>query len=70
MLENIDETGKWNYDFYPHHMWSNVFQFDSFRNLDKRSIVKYVYRRPVCLNYDNGKVIEQSVLKDFIEVEL
>ena len=71
VLENIDEFGKWNYDFYPHHMWSNLSQFEAFRNLDKRKIVKYIYvLDSVCLEYAAGNIVQKSVLRDFIEVEL
>ena len=42
VLENIDEFGKWNYDFYPHHMWSNLSQFEAFRILIKKNCEIYI----------------------------
>ena len=36
IIDNIDEDGIYNYDLFPHHIWSNPLLFREFYNLDKR----------------------------------
>ena len=57
VLARVDERGRFNYDLYPHHIWSNPWRFERFQHLDKRSIVAYKYITDVaCLNYIDGIV--------------
>jgi hypothetical protein len=39
----LDRDGRFPYDWYPHHIWSNPFMFKDFNRLDKRTIVRYWY---------------------------
>ena len=41
ILNKADNKGHIIYDIYPHHIWSNLFEFRDFYNLDKREIVRY-----------------------------
>ncbi|XAT60502.1 hypothetical protein GN278_06525 [Rhodobacteraceae bacterium Araon29] len=71
VLEKINEDGIWNYDLYPHHMWSNLASFNDFFELDKRKIVRYSYHvDSVCLSVINGVIEEKNVLSGSIEVEV
>jgi len=56
ILDHADENGLFPYDFYPHHIWSNPFEFDKFAKLDKRKIVAFRYNfESVCITYNEGK---------------
>lgn len=43
VLDHIDKAGRFNYDLYPHHIWSNPLMYKNFAMLDKREIVLYRY---------------------------
>ncbi|MEP3465519.1 MAG: hypothetical protein ABJN65_05785 [Parasphingorhabdus sp.] len=71
ILENVNKDGRLNYDFYPHHIWSNLFQFNSFKSLDKRTIEKYKFVvESVCLSVQDGILIEKLVHGSELIVEL
>jgi hypothetical protein len=61
VLSKVDAHGRYNYDLYPHHIWSNPLMFRDFARLDKRRIDHYVYVvQSKCMHLD-GTV---DVLKD------
>jgi len=41
ILTNTDENGRFQYNQFPHHVWSNPLSYTSFRKLDKRRIKAY-----------------------------
>jgi len=43
ILSKVDRDGRFDYDLYPHHIWSNPLIFRDFYKLDKREIVAYKY---------------------------
>lgn len=50
VLAHSDADGRFDYDAFPHHVWSNPWLFDDFKRLDKRTIVAYkVIVESVCL---------------------
>jgi len=68
ILSRVDENGRFEYDLYPHHIWSNPMVFNEFRQLDKRRIVAYRWVVDgVCFDIGEGKV-DRRVLGRFEEV--
>lgn len=60
-LSKVDENGQISYDFYPHHIWSNLWLFEPFRELDKRLIVAYeIEVQPYCLVGPNDVALDAS----------
>ena len=56
VLEVLNNKDKINYDLYPHHIWSNLFVYQKFKDLDKAKIKKYIYvLQAGCLKYDFNK---------------
>jgi hypothetical protein len=50
VLSGVDNRGLIDYDLYPHHIWSNPWQFEEFKALDKRRIAAYrIEVEVVCL---------------------
>jgi hypothetical protein len=41
ILSRAGQRGRFDYDLYPHHIWSNPFAFDCFKKLDKCRIITY-----------------------------
>jgi len=63
-LEREEATGRYAYDLYPHHIWSNPFMFDEFAAVQKTQITHYVYRvRSLCIVAADG---ETAVREDRI----
>ena len=61
VLSKVDAQGHYNYDFYPHHIWSNPFMFQEFAQLDKRTIDHYVYVvQSKCLRYDGAADVRRD----------
>lgn len=56
MLTKLDDAGRVDYDFYPHHIWSMPWLFRPFEQLDKHRIRAYRFTvQAVCLGLENGK---------------
>ncbi|MEQ8964368.1 MAG: hypothetical protein RID91_00965 [Azospirillaceae bacterium] len=52
----LDDRGRVDYDLFPHHIWSNPFAFDAFKEADKRDIVAYRYGNDrLCFVRENGR---------------
>ncbi len=43
VLDTVDQTGRLSYNWYPHHIFSNPWEFEAFSILDKRDIFEYRY---------------------------
>jgi len=43
IVENVDENGRFAYDLFPHHIWTNPWLYQDFYALDKRDIIGYKY---------------------------
>jgi hypothetical protein len=55
VLAHLDKNGQFNYDLYPHHIWSNPLEFTRFHDLDKRQIVGYrLVVQSACLGFDGS----------------
>lgn len=58
-LQQSTDDGRYNYDFFPHHIWSNPWMFRDFAKLDPRSIESYVYRTIFgCISVEEGRPTE------------
>lgn len=55
-MERANEKGVYRYDLYPHHIWSNPWEYKEFAALDKRTIKSFKYVMDVkCIEYSDGK---------------
>ncbi len=69
ILSQVDENGRLNYDLYPHHIWSNVFMFDDFKQLDKRTISYYRYVvESVCTKLKEGRAERNVVYRSTLDI--
>lgn len=60
ILKNVDQNGRIDYDWYPHHHFTNPLYYRDFAKLDKREIVKYRFvMDSVCLTYEGGEFKRQ-----------
>jgi len=63
IIGHADAQGRYPYDFFPHHTFTNPVYFREFQALDKRTIVRYnLVTESSCLSYDGGnfnKTIKQ-----------
>lgn len=60
VLTRIDEDGAYNYDMYPHHIWSAPWLFKAFSAADKRGIVEYkLVIEPTCYEFVGNQFISQ-----------
>lgn len=62
VLNKINDDGKFMYDLYPHHIWSNPLKFKDFYNLDKRKIVAYkLVVESGCMHLNDSYEVEFDV---------
>ena len=62
VVKHANEKGRINYDWYPHHIWSNPFEFSEFAKLDKRLIKGYaIMIESVCLEFSEGKIQSREI---------
>jgi len=65
ILSIVDSNGYFNYDLYPHHIWSNPFEFNEFKQLDKKRITGFeIEFRTVCMDYVDGNIETEELAKD------
>ena len=65
ILSIVDEDGYFNFDLYPHHIWSNPFELTDFKELDKRRIVGFdIIFRTICMKYANEVIETEEIAKD------
>jgi hypothetical protein len=71
MLQNVDHNGRLLYDLYPHHAWSNPFQFTDFYRLDKRRIRRYrISIISECLSVDEAGLRADQRASHDVVIEL
>lgn len=71
ILENIDEKGIFNYDAFPHHIWSNPFLFKDFYYLDKRDIVAYRFVVEAnCVDYIDHKLTSKLIRREAYDIPI
>ncbi|MEM8752051.1 MAG: hypothetical protein AAGF90_03670 [Pseudomonadota bacterium] len=72
ILEHVDEEGRYPYNWFPHHNWSNPSLFEEFAAIDLREIAAYRYSiESVCLGYDDdGGVVETLRLRGSHDVSV
>lgn len=55
IVGHVDGQGRYPYDFFPHHHFTNPAYFREFYELDKRTIVRYdLVTESSCLSYEEG----------------
>jgi|GEM_PF-1359874 len=60
VLSMLDNEGRFNYDLFPHHIFSMPWTSHGFDALDKRRIVAYRYKsETLCLDYKDGRPAPQ-----------
>ncbi len=70
-LTMLDDKGRFEYDLYPHHIFSMPWSFQDFRTLDKRRIKAYRYEtETLCLGFENGKPQHRRLWYDTFEIPL
>jgi hypothetical protein len=71
ILSQVDAKGLFNYDLYPHHIWSNPAEYTSFKQLDKRNITGYqLVAESVCLGFDSGQMTKRVLAKSVRPLKL
>ncbi|MGI1662811.1 hypothetical protein ACRDNQ_11275 [Palleronia sp. KMU-117] len=64
-LQREAATGRYAYDLFPHHIWSNPFMFKEFAALPKSEISHYLYRvRSVCIRAQDGGIALREDRRD------
>jgi len=62
IMMNLDNDGSFNYDHFPHHVWSNPSIHKEFKALDKRRIEAYqIVIESKYLSLDNGKINKRQI---------
>ncbi len=57
IVSHTDEMGRYNYDLYPHHIFSNPLIYKKFKKLDKNQIEKYIYVvESICIGRTGARV--------------
>ncbi len=63
IMSHLDSDGRINYDFYPHHHFTNPWYYQDFKALDKRTIVAYKYvLESACLDYNDQEGYKKTVM--------
>ena len=64
VMSRVNEEGRLRYDLFPHHIWSNPFEYTEFERLDKRTILGYrIVIESVCLNFEYGELKKRTIAK-------
>jgi len=57
IVGHVDAQGRYPYDLFPHHHFTNPVYFREFQALDKRTIVRYdLVTESSCLSYDGANL--------------
>lgn len=71
ILSRVDTRGYYNYDVYPHHIWSNPWEFSAFNALDKRDIIGYrIVAESACLDFKEGRFSKTIKYRSTQEINL
>lgn len=71
MLTLVDETGFYDYDLFPHHIFSTPWVFTDFKALDKRRIAKYRYEiKALCVSYEDGTLKKDVMWSNQFDISL
>ncbi|MBR9909045.1 MAG: hypothetical protein GYB33_01680 [Gammaproteobacteria bacterium] len=56
------DDSRFDYDLFPHHIWSNPLEYQPFRQLDKRTIDYYtIHTQSKCLRLQDGQALVATV---------
>lgn len=62
ILERVSPNGRYKYDLYPHHIWSNPFHYWEFLWADKRDIQSFTFMvESLCMSLDNEGQVQTDV---------
>ena len=65
ILKHVDSAGHFNYDFFPHHIWSDPSAYVAFNELDKRLIKGYrMTLKSFCLDFKGNKLEKHKLRQD------
>jgi hypothetical protein len=65
IVSRADADGRYAYDLYPHHVWSNPVLYEDFSAMDKRKIARYVFVTDyVCVGYDDNGLVRRVLGSD------
>jgi hypothetical protein len=71
VLKQLDNHGRFHYDLYPHHIWSNPIDSAAFHALDKREIQGYrLVVESACLDYQNGQFTKDIQARSTRDISL
>lgn len=71
IVQHADEHGRFNYDWYPHHIWTTPWKFREFHALDKREIVSYRFVvQSGCPKMVDGDVVFEPLLEGGYDIPL
>jgi hypothetical protein len=71
VIENASTTGQFDYDLFPHHIWSNPLEYTAFKSLDKRQINAYrLVVESACLDYKDGRLVKDVKATSFRNISL
>lgn len=69
ILKRANAQGVVDYNFFPHHFWSNIPQFADFYALDKREIVAYEFTVELrCTTLEDGRPSFKSLKKNVLRI--
>jgi len=64
VLQNLDSGGRYNYDIYPHHIWSTLWGYDDFAGLDMRKVVSYRFiGQAICVRFED-RIFKPEILRE------
>lgn len=62
ILDNASLNGRYYYDLFPHHIWSNPLYYKSFAYADKRDILKFIFVvESICVSIDKFGNVQKDV---------
>lgn len=71
VLDRTSGSADFAYNLYPHHMFSVPWEFEDFRQLDKRRITKFRYSiEAICLGFENGEFTREIVWSDGFDIDI
>lgn len=59
--QQASESGRYRYDLFPHHIWSNPWMFEGFAKIDPNTIDFYIYRTISSCVIFEGKTLTEDV---------
>ena len=69
VLTRVDDEGRIDYDWFPHHIWSAPPVFGEFWRLDKREITSYRFVvESICNDFVDGQLVSDVKLRGAFDI--